>query len=682
MQKERKRKGKQVENIKITTKLAVSYGVLVLCIIVVGLVSYMTASHVIMKHYEQSTLQSLTMLGEYLEYGFENVTAQAVDYLVDDELAVYLSGRMDSGERLSYYNKQKTSLTNKASVDPFIYNIFFLSDEVPSLSSGKKSVQNAFSQYTSTEQGKAPGADDQGYYWFGQSSELDELLEVDSDSYAIRLVKKFYKKNAMMVIDIDKQAIVDSLNRIQPGEGSRIIFITQDGRELTQDGSVEDQFQTTSFYEKANQSVYISGVYENIVYKGESYLFLFQKLEKTGAMVCVLIPNILLVGQVAVIKYIAVGMVIIASFLAVLIAMGISLGMNRTIKNMIYNMGLIAQGNMNIRMLPAGNSEFAQLAGQMNGMLDSVTSLLTDVKKVSLKVADSAKSVNQSSQVIEESASHISLAVEEIESGLSSQSRDTQSCCVQLDGLAEKIGEVDGRTKDIQSIAENTEEYIENSRQAIGSLKERAEETSEATQRVIDTIEQLQLKSNNIDTILNTVYDIADQTTLLSLNASIEAARAGVQGKGFWIIAEEIRKLAEQSMSATKKISVIVEEISQNTILAVETTKNAGEIVLRQEDAVDSATDAFLNMRIQVEQLMGNVSDITKRASEMSGQKEEALKNMESISLITETAVDSVITVNEKALRQKDEAGQLTELSGQMQSQVEKLEQSLLKFKL
>lgn len=675
-------KKKRVENVRLTVKLAVSYSVLVFCILVVGLLSYEVASDAIIESYQSSSIQSLDMIGEYIEYGFENVSAQAVTYLVDEELGLYLSGKLSQGEQLSYYNKQKTALLNKVSADTFISGLYFLSDDAPSLSAGSKSLDHTYTAVMETSQKEAAASDSQSDFWIGEMREIDELLGIDSDSYAVRVLKQFYKKNAVLMIDIDKQAITDILNGIDPGEGSCVVFVTGDGRELYQDGSRSADLGQTSFYQTAVQSGETLGCIENVEFQGNKSLFLYRKIGDTGSMVCVLLPNTLLTSQVSGIRYVAAGVLILSCLLALVIAVGISAGINRTVKYMIQNMRSIAAGNMDVRMCITGKSEFAQMAAQMNVMLDSVSVLLENIKKVSKKVADSANDVYDSSFSIKDSTLHISQVMNSLEDGMSSQSKDTVSCCVQLDGLAERIGEVADRSEDIRMITKNTETYIENSKDALDSLRVKTGETSQTTYSIIESIEALRVKTEKIDKIINTVLEIADETALLSLNASIESARAGEQGRGFQVIAGEIRKLADQSMVATREIGNIVEDISQTTLQVVETAGQAEQIIGRQNEAVDSVLDAFANMIMELKQLMNSVSSITQGAVNMGSRKEEAVRNMETIASVTQATVESVVTVKERTMHQEVEVDKLTILSQEMQKQVSELEESLQKFRL
>ena len=338
------------KKINITTKLLLSYGVLAVCILVVGLLSYTVAARAIMESYKASAMQSLDMLGEYIEYGLENASAQAVTYLADAEMGNYLSGRMSQGDQISYYSRTRTALINKASADLFISNLYLLSDQAPSLSTESKSLEKTYSAFLETAQGQEALAESQSFLWFGQIPEIDDMFGVDKDSYAVRMVKQFYRTDAAVLIDIDKEVIQEILEKAVPGEGSSVVFVTEDGRVIRQDGGSLEGLYESEFYQTAVGGGDKSGTIEDVVFGGTGNLFIYRRIGDTRAMACVLIPNELLSSQVSGIQYVTAGALLASSVLALVIALGISLGMKRTVQHMVQNMNLIAQGNMDVRM--------------------------------------------------------------------------------------------------------------------------------------------------------------------------------------------------------------------------------------------------------------------------------------------------------------------------------------------
>ena len=114
------------EKFKLSTKLFLSYTVLIIFIMMVGSLAYVIASKAITKSFKESAEESVNMLGEYIEYGLDTVMTEVSTYLLDDELGFYVDGKITGGDLLSYYNKQKTNVTNKASVNSFISNMYLI----------------------------------------------------------------------------------------------------------------------------------------------------------------------------------------------------------------------------------------------------------------------------------------------------------------------------------------------------------------------------------------------------------------------------------------------------------------------------------------------------------------------------------------------------------------------------
>ncbi len=666
----------------IRFKMLGSYVLMVGFIILVGFLSYNAGAEAIKENYKTTALQSMDMLGEYVEFGFDNVKGAAVEYLTDDKMMDYLAGKMSSSQtaQMEYYNNTKAELTTKSTADSFIRDIYFFSDGVASLSTNKKSVEDMYGKYMSAEQGKTISADTQKYYWLGQPSVIDDELQTDADVYAVRMVKTFYKKDAVLVIDVDTDAILSVLEHIDFGEGSYVSFVTSDGRELSRDSSRESIFSDTEFYKIAVESEENAGIIENAIFDGEKYLFVFRKLSDTGTMVCALIPNDEILSQVNSIRYIAIIVVVIACAMAVVVGGGLSLSINKSIGYFIKNLEKVAKGNIGTVFRVKKKDEFSSLANHMNKMLDSVKELLGKAKDVSSEVTSSVEKVMESSQNIYDSTSHISTAMEEIEQGLTQQADDTVAGVDLLDRLAGSIGIVEGETKDIKDIADLTKVSISTSVNQMDELKVRATETTKITSEVITNVQSLNERTKEIDVIIGTINAIADETSLLALNASIEAARAGEAGKGFMVVADSIQKLAEQSMEATGQIRSIVEAIDLETQAVVDIANEADGIIKQQAVAVSDTQASFDAMSKEVEKLLEKVDAIIENVAEMQDEKEDSVEKMQNISAVTEEVVASVSTVSTKAQQQVTIVDELHNLSEKLSEQALLLDASMKQF--
>lgn len=666
----------------IRFKVLGSYLLLLSLVIMVGVLSYLNASKTILQNYENATKQSLDLLREHIEYGFDSVETTAVEYIVNTDLNQYLSGayETDKDKQSKFYNSMKTEILTKASANHFISNIYFISDTVNPLSTNRKLPLGMYSSYRDSEQGKIVLQSNHNYEWVKGTSVIDETIKINKDSYAIRLIKEFKEKDAFLAIDIKTDAILDIINKIEIGDGGYLSFISPDGMELHQDGVWESLIIDTDFYKKAREGDISEGEFKEVSFLGKDYIFLYEIVGDTNTMVCILIPYSELLSQATSIKYVAMAAMLAASVLVILIGGSIYLRISGSMKYMITNMRLIAEGQINTRFQRKNKDEFMELSGHLNSMMDGIHRLLLEVKSVSNQVLTMSVKVSKSSQVFAESTSQISCAMNDIEGGLSSQATDSISCMNKLDDLASQIGLVDDGTRKMQEIADKTKDSIQGSLNQMEILREKATQTNHITQTVIETIKELHNQSSVIGQIIKTINEIADETTLLSLNASIEAARAGEAGRGFMVVAEEIKKLAAQSIAATDEVKVIVDKINKKTISAVSSAELAGETITSQELAVRNAKEAFDELKLEVENLMVTIHNIFGQVNRMQTKKQESLTDMENISAVIEEIVSSASSVGEKTSSQSETAIDLYKTSEEMVGQANKLMKTLEQF--
>lgn len=439
-------------------------------------------------------------------------------------------------------------------------------------------------------------------------------------------------------------------------------------------------FSATDFYKVAVESEETAGIIENAVVDGKEYLFVFRKLEGTESMVCALVPNEVMLMQVANIRYIAVIVVLIACVIAIILGGGISLSINNSIKYFIENIKKVAQGKIGTRFNVKKKDEFGYLAEHMNTMLDSVTKLLENAKEVSSEVSSSVEEVMNSSNTIYDSTNYISTAMDEIEIGLTQQANDTMVGVEMLERLADQMCIVEDGTTEIKNIADATQKSIGNSVEQMYDLKKRAGETTQITGQVITNVMKLNEKTKEIDTIINAINSIADETSLLALNASIEAARAGEAGKGFMVVADSIQQLAVQSVEATGRISDIVETIDGEIGAVVNIANKADGIIKVQETAVADTQASFDEMSNEVKILLDKLSDIIDSVAKMQRDKEVTVDKMQSISAVTEEVVASVSTVAGKAQQQVGIVDGLQGLSEKLSEQAVLLDASMKQF--
>lgn len=345
-------------------------------------------------------------------------------------------------------------------------------------------------------------------------------------------------------------------------------------------------------------------------------------------------------------------------------------------------MELVAKGRIDTKLHIKSKDEFQRLARHMNTMLDSVMNLLMQAKKMSGEVVGTVGQVTDSTKNITESANCISEQIAEIETGLTKQAEDARENVNELENLARQIETIELDTKEIRQIADITKGSIRENVEKMEVLKKRADIANRITKDVIHNIRLLSNKINQIGEIVDAINEISDETSLLSLNASIEAARAGDAGRGFAVVADSIKKLAEQSASSANDIRNIVGVIVDDTGEVVRITKQAEQTLEEQRDSVSDTQVSFGIMENEVKNLLERVEFIIRNVANMQRDKENSMERMQSISAVTEEVVASVSTVNVRTGNQVETIADLETLSEKMLEQTILLNEAMEHFSI
>lgn len=249
---------------------------------------------------------------------------------------------------------------------------------------------------------------------------------------------------------------------------------------------------------------------------------------------------------------------------------------------------------------------------------------VNQVASVSDSTTHQAKNVLQSLEEISSSTEHLAYEAE----------RGNH----QLADINSKVEQIISYTVDA---AESLDSCLEQSDQGlivVDSLKKQSIATEQITLNVGQKIYSLESHMRQIHDLLTNIQDVAEQTSLLSLNASIEAARAGEHGRGFHVVAEEIRKLSTNSKNASEQIGGLLNNISQDVDHTSRHMRNAENSLREQLAHVDNTIHSFYRIRDQIQTVAGNIQKVNDTMDSLANGKESLLITIESVSSMSQTA--------------------------------------------
>lgn len=581
------------------------------------------------------------------------------------------------------YSKE---MKRDANTNTLVSDIFIISDRVVSLTSSAPTTSTLLTAYIESEQGAQVNDQRTSYHLFGSLCDADEALGTHKLNYSLRIAKYMDNNKAILLIDLDRDTLIDTLSSLSAGDGSFTALVTHDGTEFYSDGNATRNYVFTSsdFYQEIAESEESGMKY--VTYNEEKYLFLYSPLyspkSPQGSMICTLIPESTILAQAAGIKTVAMVLVIVAVMIAALLGYLLSAHINGNIYRIINQLHLVSEGNLTVQIHSKSKDEFKLLAGGVNSMTDSMKALITNVTEASASLNLAAGQVSSASETFLHTAGDIQDAITEIDSGVTQLDSNSDDCLTQMDSLSGKIGTVTDGTKDIIAMTKNTSASIDQGISSMSVLTDSAKKTSEITDHVIQAIEALADKSRSIGQIVKSINSIATETNFLSLNASIEAARAGESGRGFVVVAEQIRKLADQSARSAGQIQTIIDDIVATTCSAVDVAKEAAATVEFQEKAVEQTTDSFMTMDAQIHTLLDSISEISASMQNMEHARSTTLTAIEGISAISAETSAGSNNVSRTVFEQRDAIQTLDAAANTLQERATELADLLGRFKI
>lgn len=678
----------------LRNKIFVCFLVPIAFMIVVGATAYYYAAEGMSEKFQESAQQTANMAMDYLDSGCTYIQGEAMKYAFDSNLETYSIGMMkkDVVAQSTFITDTRVTMMAAQTSNPFISNIHFIPKPgIPIISTSTTDKPDGiYDDYYAkmmeiSTDGRNPDK------WVDSHAILDEHMGLSGDDSFMSFQTQSSKKFAYVVIDVKEEALSDILMNMDFGNGSITGFVTAGGKEIIQENIAEGQssrltegepiFAGQAFYENSKTAEELSGTGE-VSYNGQDYLYIYSKSAITNVSLCSLIPVDVVTGQAERIKTITITLVIIATLIAVLIGSMISFGIQKNMNRISKKLNQVAEGDLMVQVKVQGRDEFQSLAKTASDMIQNNKKLVMRLSDTVEQLESSANAVYAASGDMHDYSEDITKAIDEISVGMQKQAEHAEECVAKTSLLSERMKDIGGMVEAVESLVDRTENMINKGMDIVRILSERAKETSDISAQVSGRIESLQEELETINSFVGTINDISEQTNLLSLNASIEAARAGAAGRGFAVVAEEIRKLADDSNAAANEIRNKVDGISEQTTFSVQSAKEAENMVVLQTQAVNEVIEVFRNMNEQMSELFVNLKQIADSTESADQERRETVDAVNNISAIIEETASGSEHVHDMATQLLSSVEKLSQTADSLEDNMNTVKTEIAVFKV
>lgn len=374
--------------------------------------------------------------------------------------------------------------------------------------------------------------------------------------------------------------------------------------------------------------------------------------------------------------------IIITLLVGIIIANIIARRTTKPIKEVVKKLEELSsnEGDLTARLHVSSKDEVGQLATAFNKMIDSIQTLVKNVKLTTIEVASSSEQLSASAEQSANATNQITLSIQEIATGSDQQVLQAESSTIATQEMSQSIKFIAESSTTVSNSSAAASKVAEEGNEAVLKSIEQMDFIQKSVSTASSKIKELDTLSNDIGQILDVITTIAEQTNLLALNAAIEAARAGEAGKGFAVVADEVRKLAEESKDSANKITYLIKEIQANTTEAVGFMDKGEEEVQSGIKLVNEAGEAFERISSSVQQVTQQIQEVSNASKQLSSGTEKVANSIENLATISkESAIASqnVAASSEEQLASMEEiassAENLSMTAEKLQSLVSRL---------
>ncbi|SDJ82642.1 methyl-accepting chemotaxis protein [Sediminibacillus albus] len=660
-----KKNKRNYSSLSLKNRLIIAFlAVLLLPSIVIATSSYVSSKSEVEDQMMESAEKNVSIVSQTVDQ-FVSAQIENIDYLSNALAPEDITNDNDPGTR----ELLDTIQESKGDVEQT-----FVGTETGDFMNSPTSFQNP------------PDYDPRERPWYQQAMEesgevivTDPYVSQSSGQVVVTLAKATADNQGVVAVNLELGKLTEVINEVSIGKEGYLFLLDKTNHFISHPTNEAGSEATDDFFQDIQDGEAGSFDY---TFEGDQKKLAFTTSDVTGWK----IVGTMYQSEIdqAVLPIFITTLVVIAISLVVggLLIFFIIRSINHPIKELVGAAERMSDGDLSVLVNLKRDDELGKLGQAFNQMRTNLSDVILQVREKASSLAASSEQLNASTEQNTSATEQISSSIQEVASGMDSQSNRIVESTRMAEEMSKSIQQIATSSNEVSSTTASASSAVEEGNKAIETTVGQMEFIKETVNELSGSIQGLGSHSQEISKIVDVITDIAEQTNLLALNAAIEAARAGEHGKGFAVVADEVRKLAEQSAQSTEQIRQMIGTIQSETTNAVESMKSGTTEVEKGIEVVNHAGESFTAITGFVNTVTHQIDQVTSKIQEIASGTDQFVGTFEEVAKVADFTSDGAQNVSASTQQQLASMEEITGSATSLSQMAEELQDLVKQFKL